>query len=165
MRAVTYPSQDPIAKTLKSFQVDITANPPLADLFNQLRGARVTITRAGEKQTGTILGVERRRVTVKGEHGDDQTAWEPVLNLVGDGQISAVPMESIGTFKLDDPHLQDELTKALAALAGARDQDKKPVRIELRRDRRPPRAVGVRSRDADLEDELPAHPRAAARMT
>ena len=25
---VTYPSQDPIAKTLRSFQVDITANPP-----------------------------------------------------------------------------------------------------------------------------------------
>src|SRR5947208_8154278 len=37
---VTYPSQDPIAKTLKSFQVDITANPPLADLLNQLRGAK-----------------------------------------------------------------------------------------------------------------------------
>ena len=31
---VTYPSQDPIAKTLKSFQVDITNNPPLADLLN-----------------------------------------------------------------------------------------------------------------------------------
>src|SRR4051794_17305336 len=26
---VTYPSQDPISKTLKSFQVDITNNPPL----------------------------------------------------------------------------------------------------------------------------------------
>ncbi len=131
VRAVTYPSQDPIAKTLKSFQVDITANPPLADLFNQLRGARVTITQAGQKQTGTILGVERRRVTVKGEHGDDQTAWEPVLNLVNDGQIAAVPMESISLFKLDDPGLQDELTKALTALAGARDQDKKPVRISF----------------------------------
>ena len=33
--AVTYPSQDPVAKTLKSFQVDITGNPPLADLLNQ----------------------------------------------------------------------------------------------------------------------------------
>src|SRR2546428_10073021 len=27
--SVTYPSQDPVAKTLKSFQVDITNNPPL----------------------------------------------------------------------------------------------------------------------------------------
>src|SRR5437016_3001909 len=43
---VTYPSQDPIAKTLRSFQVDITANPPLADLLNQLRGAKVTLSTA-----------------------------------------------------------------------------------------------------------------------
>src|SRR5256885_13315297 len=42
--AVTYPSQDPIAKALKSFQVDITANPTLADLLNQLRGAKVSVT-------------------------------------------------------------------------------------------------------------------------
>src|SRR5215475_3492051 len=37
---ITYPSQDPIGKTLRSFQVDITKNPSLADLLNQLRGAR-----------------------------------------------------------------------------------------------------------------------------
>ncbi len=94
VRAVTYPSQDPIAKTLKSFQVDITANPPLADLLNQLRGAKVTVTLNGEKTTGTVLGVERRRVVVKGEQGDDQTAWQPVLNLVSDGQIVAQPLET-----------------------------------------------------------------------
>ena len=55
---ITYPSQDPIAKTLKSFQVDITANPSLADLLNQLRGAKVTIESQAERLTGTILGVE-----------------------------------------------------------------------------------------------------------
>ncbi|MGH7649263.1 MAG: hypothetical protein ACREND_14190, partial [Gemmatimonadaceae bacterium] len=36
--AITYPSQDPLAKTLRSFQVDITQNPSLAQLLNQLRG-------------------------------------------------------------------------------------------------------------------------------
>ena len=41
--AITYPSQDPVGKTLRSFQVDITANPSLADLLNQLRGARVSV--------------------------------------------------------------------------------------------------------------------------
>src|SRR5262245_19464704 len=55
---IQYPSQDPIAKTLRSFQVDITNNPPLADLMNQLRGAKVTITANAEKLTGTVLGVE-----------------------------------------------------------------------------------------------------------
>ena len=66
--AITYPSQDPLAKTLRSFQVDITQNPSLADLLNQLRGARVTIQAHAEKLSGTILGVEvRRAASDKGE--------------------------------------------------------------------------------------------------
>ena len=50
--AITYPSQDPLAKTLKSFQVDITQNPSLAELLNQLRGATVTIQSQAEKLDG-----------------------------------------------------------------------------------------------------------------
>src|SRR5205085_4890013 len=50
---ITYPSQDPIAKTLRSFQVDITSNPSLGDLLNQLRGAKVRLTVAGEQLEGT----------------------------------------------------------------------------------------------------------------
>ena len=60
--AITYASQDPLAKTLRSFQIDITNNPSQADLLNQLRGARVTVHAKGERLTGTILGVERRSV-------------------------------------------------------------------------------------------------------
>src|SRR5213082_3206609 len=71
--AVTYPSQDPIAKTLRSFQVDITNNPPLADLLNQLRGARVTVSlTSGSKHVGTVLGVEKKRRSQK--RGDDKNA-------------------------------------------------------------------------------------------
>src|SRR5687767_4885642 len=36
---ITYPSQNQLSKTLKSFQVDIASNPPLGELLNQLRGA------------------------------------------------------------------------------------------------------------------------------
>src|ERR1051325_6162731 len=59
--AITYPSQDPLAKTLKSFQVDITQNPSLGALLHQLRGARVTVQSHSERISGTILGVETRR--------------------------------------------------------------------------------------------------------
>src|SRR5437588_7663097 len=41
---ISYPSQDPIAKTLRSFQVDITSNPSLGDLLHQLRGATVRVS-------------------------------------------------------------------------------------------------------------------------
>ena len=110
--AITYPSQDPIAKTLRSFQVDITKNPTLGELLNQLRGARVTIQLQGGTLTGTILGVETRR--------KPQDKGEPVevsvLNLLTGATIRAVELQSIRSLSLDDPQLQEELTKALTAL-------------------------------------------------
>src|SRR5690606_25244686 len=55
---VVYPSQDPLHKTLSSFQVDISNDPSLGQLLGQLRGAAVTVTVGSEELTGTILGVE-----------------------------------------------------------------------------------------------------------
>ncbi len=125
---IIYPSQDPLAKTLKSFQVDITNNPSLADLLNQLRGAKVTIEQGNQKTTGTILGVEKQTRPV----GDkDQTVEERILNLLAGMRLLAINLESVSSLSFDDPELQNELTGALAALAQARDQDKKPVWISF----------------------------------
>ncbi|HSQ29775.1 MAG TPA: DUF4139 domain-containing protein [Gemmatimonadaceae bacterium] len=125
--AITYPSQDPLAKTLKSFQVDITQNPTLAQLLNQLRGARVTIEAQAQRLSGTILGVEFHQVpTDKGE--PISTA---VLNLLTGATIRSINLASMSDLTLEDPQLQDELTKALTALTQARDQDKKPVTINF----------------------------------
>ena len=61
-----YPGQSPIEHTLKSFQIDITANPNMAELLNQLRGAKLTISMAGDnKLTGAILGVEKKLKTTE----------------------------------------------------------------------------------------------------
>jgi hypothetical protein len=125
---VTYPSQDPIDKILKSFQVDITSNPPLSALLNQLRGAKVTLASNGASIEGTILGVEEHKKTV-GDKGE--TTDQPFLNVLNSGMIQSISMDTITSIHLDDPELQDELTKALVALASARDQDKKPVTIHF----------------------------------
>jgi hypothetical protein len=124
---VTYPSQAPLSKTLRSFQVDITNNPSLADLLNQLRGARVTVQVATERVSGTILGVEsRQKATTAGE-----PIVVPTLDLLTGATIRAVELPSVTSLSLDDPQLEAELTKALSALAQARDQDKKPVTIDF----------------------------------
>jgi len=44
--AVNYASQGPITRTLRSFQIDLTSNPPLAELLNHLRGAQVSIAQS-----------------------------------------------------------------------------------------------------------------------
>jgi hypothetical protein len=127
--AVTYPSQDPLAKTLKSFQVDITNNPPLADLLNQLRGAQLTVSQGAEKISGTVLGVETKQRIL----GDSKTPVPvAVLNLLAGATIRAISLDDVQNIQLDDPKLQDELNRALVALAQSRDQDKKPVTINFR---------------------------------
>ncbi len=125
---ITYPSQDPLSKSLRSFQVDITANPSMAQLLNQLRGARVTIQAQAERLSGTILGVETRH---RQQNDKDAVIDVPVLNLLSGAMIRSVELQSITNLTFDDPQLQDELTKALAALSQSRDQDKKPVLINF----------------------------------
>src|SRR4029079_1379554 len=83
--AVTYPSQDPVAKTLRSFQVDITANPTMADLLNQLRGAKVSFTAGAESLSGTVLGVEKKQRPVGKD--DAKLAEVAGLNLLTDAGI------------------------------------------------------------------------------
>jgi hypothetical protein len=128
--AVTYPSQDPVAKTLKSFQVDITANPTLADLLNQLRGAKVSVTAGAENLEGTVLGVEKKEKPSGGK--EDKTVEVSVMNLVTPNGIRSVQLDDVRNLQIDDPQLRDELQRALSALAQARDQDKKPVSISFR---------------------------------
>jgi hypothetical protein len=124
---IVYPSQDPIGKILRSFQIDITSNPPLAELLNQLRGAKVKLTlRTGESNDGTILGAEKKPKAVDKGQID---VW--VLNLVSGGTITSIALDDVTKLQLEDAQLQEELTKALAALAQSRDQDKKPVTIQF----------------------------------
>ncbi len=126
---IVYPSQDPISKLLKSFQVDITANPSLPDLLTQLRGAKVKITATSESMAGTILGLEKKPKAV------DKTTIEIwVLNLLAGGTIRTINMDDVVKLELEDPQLGEELNKALSALAHARDQDKKPVTINFQGD-------------------------------
>ena len=125
---VVYPSQDPIDKTLKSFQVDLAGNPSLAELLSQLRGAKVQITAAGETLTGTILGLEEKPKSVN-DKGNTVNVW--VINLITGGTIRSLELAEARKIELEDPQLQSELTKALTALAQSRDQDKKPVTLNF----------------------------------
>jgi hypothetical protein len=124
---VVYPSQDPLEKTLKSFQVDISGNPSLAELLNQLRGAPVTVEAIGETIEGIILGVEQQERPA----GDERPIKVWVLNLLTGGAIRALELNQVRRIILTDPQLQEELNRALVALAQARDQDKKPVAINF----------------------------------
>jgi hypothetical protein len=123
---IVYASQDPIAKTLRSFQVDLSNNPALAELLNQVRGTPVRVTVQGEQLQGTILGLEKKQ---KAMTDRDEIIETWVLNLITGGSVRSVPLDEVQRVELEDEQLQAELHKALAALAQARDQAKKSVLI------------------------------------
>ena len=126
--AVTYGSQEPLSHTLKSFQVDLSSAPPLGDLLSQLRGARVTATLSSGPVTGEILSLEKKQKPA----GPDKTITVSVLNLLlPGGAIRPVDLDDASEVRLDDPKLQQELIKALSAVAAARDQESKPVAIHF----------------------------------
>jgi len=128
VNTIQYPSQDPIAKTLSSFQIDISANPSLAGLLNQLRGAKVSVVAAEGNLDGVVLGAESRPVPVP-QGAQPVNEW--ILNLLSHGTIKQVSLNKLSSITLEDKKLQDELDRALAALAQSRDQDKKPVTINF----------------------------------
>lgn len=126
---IVYPSNEPLSKTLRSFQVDLSGNPPLAALLNQLRGAEVEALIQGRRVAGTLLGVETREQIVEGTTG--RVVQTHVMNIMAGGRIQAVELDQVQTLELVDDDLQREFAQALSALAQARDQDKKPVLIQF----------------------------------
>lgn len=124
---VRYPSQDPLNKTLKTFQIDLTGDTSMAGLLVQLRGARVTAVRSDTtKLTGTVVSVDKRQRPTPGSHAIVDTF---VLNLFDGGGVRAIDLTDVNTIELEDANLRDELKQALAAVVAGRDQDKKPVTV------------------------------------
>ena len=123
---VTYGSKDPITKTLESFSVDLTANPSLAQLLDQIRGERVVLE-APNELSGVILGVETRKKKL----GENETIEINVLNLLTDQGLRAVALDSVSRIKLTNEQLDAELRKALAVLASAHATDKKSVDLSF----------------------------------
>jgi hypothetical protein len=123
---IVYSSQDPLAKTLHSFQVDLSNNPSFAELLLQIRGSPVKVMSQGERLRGTILGLEKK---LKVETDKEQLVESWDLLLMIEGSIRTVPLDELQLIELEDAQLQGELHKALSVLAQARDQAKKTVLI------------------------------------
>lgn len=125
---VVYPSQDPVAKTLKSFQVDISENPSLAALLNQIRGVKIKAAAHSEEISGSILGVEIKQRSV-GQMDRTIDVW--VLNILSGANIRSVALDDVQKLEIMDAQLQEELNKALATVAMERDKGKKPVTMNF----------------------------------
>ncbi len=122
---VTYGSMDPITKTLKTFAIDLTQDPTIADLLGQVRGEQAELD-AGKAMKGTILGIEVRKRVI-----DEEVLEEEYLNLLTDEGLTSVALPSVQRIRLLNPKLDAELRQALALLATGRSNDKKSVSLRF----------------------------------
>jgi hypothetical protein len=142
VRAVTYDNRAPAEVTLKAFAVDLTENPSIGQLLQQVRGEKVEVTeKSGAVVTGSIVSVDRPTAQVlpatPGEEGTKPVvipppagALEEVLLLTTDG-LQTVAIKAARKIKFLKPELQAEFHKALEALAAARGEARKQVGVEF----------------------------------
>src|ERR1700722_741341 len=129
---VSYDSNAPIEKTLKSFAVNLTGNPTFAQILNQARGEKVEValTQANANQpatlSGTVVGVERQRVAA----GKDTIETE-VLNLWCTDGVRSLKMSDVQRVRFLSPVLEGEFKKALETLALSHDTQKKAVSLSF----------------------------------
>ncbi len=117
----TYGSKEPLERRLRSFGVNIADAKDIAALFTQLRGSNVRVIAPEGSVEGTILGVELRASAVSfGAGGSGTVISQSFLNLVTPSGVRSVAIPSISSFTLSDPTLNEELNKALAAIAEQR---------------------------------------------
>jgi len=135
---VTYASKDPITKTLGTFAIDLTSNPSLADLLEQVRGEQVELD-APDKIAGLIVGVERRQeATLDGK----LVTPKAYLNLLTDAGLRSVALSTVSRIKLVNVKLDSELRQALAVLAMGHSTDKKAVTLDFVGEGKRPVRVG-----------------------
>lgn len=127
--AVSYDSNAPIERTLKSFAVNLTGNPTFADILHQTRGEKVEVTLStpgASALSGTIVGIEVKKHAVNKEVVEHQ-----VLNLFSTDGLRSVKLSEVQRVRFLNPSLDAEVRKALDTLALSHDAQKRSVSIRF----------------------------------
>ena len=125
--AVSYGSRDPIMKTLGSFGMNLTGNPTLGQLLDQIRGEPLEVATPNPLK-GTLIGVEKKQQAAQ-EEGRHPIITVEYLNLLTEEGLRSIPLAQVQRIQLLNPQLHAELQQALSVLATAHDANKRTVSI------------------------------------
>jgi hypothetical protein len=130
---VSYDSNAPVEKTLKSFAINLNGNPSFAGILTQARGEKVEVvlqqTNATQPGTlnGTVVGIETQHQPA----GKDGAINVELLNLWCTDGMHSVKLSEVQRVRFLNPVLDSELRKALETLAQAHDTQKKAVSLNF----------------------------------
>jgi len=128
--AVSYDSQAPVDKTLRSFAINLTNNPSFGQILNQARGEKVeavlqqTNTTQPGTMTGVIMGVEKKKEAVGKEAVESE-----FVNLWCAEGMRSVKLGDVQRVRFLNPVMDSEVKKALEVLSLSHDTQKKAVSL------------------------------------
>ena len=128
--AASYTARESLERRLAGLEIDVLKIGSMTDLLRQLRGAEIRVVSMGANITGTILAIENRTSVVETEGAVGQFQ-EPYVTLVTRDGMRTIAISAISSFHLSDERLNDELNRALAAIAASRSEHTKVIDLSL----------------------------------
>jgi len=119
---ISYDTKDPLSKQLEDILIQVPEEHTLTQFLTQLKGARVEATIAGEKATGSVIGIEPIQKQTK-----DGTITSYKLVLYSEGRIQPVDLLEAQSLKLLDEGLRKDLARVLDIHLKAKYADRKSV--------------------------------------
>jgi hypothetical protein len=131
--AVALDSPAPVERTLRSFAIDLSGNPSLAQILDQARGEKVevvlqqTVTTQPGTLTGSIIGIERQKQAA----GKEGAIEVEQVNLWCAEGMRAVKLGDVQRIRFLNPVMESEFRKALEVVTLSHDTQKKAVGLSF----------------------------------
>jgi hypothetical protein len=132
---VSYDSNAPVERTLKSFAINLTGNPSFGAILNQARGEKVEVVLQQANATqpgtmsGTVIGIEKQHVASPGTAVPGLEV--EMLNLWCADGMRSLKMTEVQRVRFLNPIMDSEFRKALETLSLSHDTQKKAVSINF----------------------------------
>lgn len=123
VKALRYDASEPFAQKLGEFPFRLGERQSIATLFDQLKGARLEVTLAGETIAGAIVGA--RTVPGTQQRGEN----DQVTLMTDSGDLRTLDLSAASRVRLADAALQKQLGAYLQTLLQSRSNDRRVVTI------------------------------------
>ncbi len=142
---VSYDSQDPIDKILRSFALDLNNNPTFGQILNQARGEKIEVTRVEKKDGQTDQAHRHHRRHGGAAHASrarTRSSKSRCSTCSPQPACRALPLEQVVAVRFLNPVLESEFQRALQVLAASHDTQKKTVSLGFHGEGKRPVRVG-----------------------
>jgi len=154
---IRYDSNENLEQRLGRFPFKIGDGDYLSAFLDHLKGARVELKSSEHSATGAIMGA---RAIETGPDTDKRLLREQITLLLDSGDVANYDLGTVGSLRLVDPYLEEQLKQYLQTLAQSKSRDQRSVYIDSagRGDRHPhvsyisPTAIWKSSYRLTLED-------------